>query len=202
MKATRWFAPAGLAVVVVVAGGFLLFKGAISPPAPVRPVVGSAPEQNSRAELSGVEGQLNALRAEVQALKAAAEPARPSTVESAAPPPAPPPPSPSTPEELRARLDLAFDNEGVDIAWARAEERAITDFVNKEAPSGKLKSLECRSSLCRMTLEFESESALGTFRSKLGAPPLDNGGFYQIEDTRFTYISPRKGHELPLEDMQ
>jgi hypothetical protein len=114
--------------------------------------------------------------------------------EAATPATTPAPPGPTTPEELHARLDLAFANERTDATWARSEERAITDFVSQAAPSAKVEKLECRSEMCRIELKFESESALGGFRAKLGAPPLDNGGSYDTEGTQFTYFAPRKGH--------
>jgi len=202
MSPTRWLAPAALSLAAVVAGRWFLATGAQRPPEPPRPTTATSIDPHARAELTAVEGQIGALRVELAALKAAptSGPAQPTAVESAdALLAAPPPATPTTPEELRASLDLAFQSQVIDVAWARAEERAITDFVSLEAPSGKLESLECRSDLCKMTLKFDSESSLAGFRVKLGAPPLDNGGFYQIEETRFTYFTPRKGHTLPLE---
>ncbi len=202
MSVARWLAPGALGLVA--AGGWFLFASAQLSSAPPRATSGTSIDSHNRAKLTAVEGQISALQVELAALKAipSSAPERATAADSAdALLAAPPPASPTTPEELHARLDLAFQSQVVDVEWARVEERAMTDFVSREAASGKLESLECRRELCRMTLKFENESALASFRSKLGAPPFDNGGFYQIEDMRFTYFTPRKGHALPLEGM-
>lgn len=204
MIVTRWLAPAALLLAAAAVVGWLLAKGARQPSEARRSSSPIGIDSRARAELAAVERQMGAVHVELEALKAAAASgsARAAAVESAdARRATPPPANPTTPEELHARLDLAFQSQVMDVAWARAEERALTDFVSREAPSAKFESLECRSELCRMTLKFESESALTSFRGKLGAPPFDNGGFYQIEETRFTYFTPRKGHALPLEGM-
>lgn len=194
-----------IALSALVTGGWLLFSEARSRPAPTpaTPPAALGIDPQSRSKLTAVEQQLSALRAELASLKSTPAPTRadnPITDEATTSPtiPATLPPVPTTPEELHARLDLAFADEPLDTAWARAEERSIADFVSRAAPSAQLEELECRSEMCRIKLKFESERAMGDFRASLGAPPLDNGGFYHVEDTRFTYFAPRKGHGLPL----
>lgn len=104
---------------------------------------------------------------------------------------------------IQARFSEILEGDVSDGAGALTEERTIADFVSRAAvPGTRLEAVDCRSSLCRLQLHIDNESAGSAFRAHIGEAPLDRGGFFHIDAAAgtMTFFSPREGHSLPTLD--
>ncbi|MGK3989356.1 hypothetical protein WME99_40290 [Sorangium sp. So ce136] len=79
------------------------------------------------------------------------------------PAPSAAPAEPSTPEERAAKHDLVFQAERVDHAWAREASHKLRDGIESILPTGALRSVECRNTLCKAELVCADRDEVATF---------------------------------------
>jgi hypothetical protein len=73
---------------------------------------------------------------------------------------------PTTPSigDQRAYLQMGFEKEPVDRAWARDAQRELSAAIQRQiAASASLTSVECRSSLCRADIAFDGPADYRSF---------------------------------------
>lgn len=63
-------------------------------------------------------------------------------------------------EEIWQSRDDAFEAEIVDPVWAAQMKTAITDQYSSFLGTGELRSLDCRATMCRATIQWPSEQAM------------------------------------------
>jgi hypothetical protein len=133
--------------------------------------------------------------------------ARPvATVE--APPSAPPatftaPPVAAPPRDIveaHAHLASRLDAQSDDPEWGRATEVAIADVIDTNAEGSRLTGVDCRTDLCRIEVEHDSQSTQLAFLSRvLPFAPFDAAGSAQrVDDTHTVIYLGRLGHDFPL----
>lgn len=66
--------------------------------------------------------------------------------------------------DVFAHCEATFSSETADRAWAPKSERALHDKVGALlSPGASLRSTECRASMCRLEVKFETEAARHSF---------------------------------------
>ncbi|WP_434048350.1 MULTISPECIES: hypothetical protein [Sorangium] len=70
---------------------------------------------------------------------------------------------PVTPEEAAAKHDLAFEAEQVDRGWAPEAVRQVRGGIEAILPSGALRSVECRRTLCKAEIVCADSDEVATF---------------------------------------
>lgn len=100
---------------------------------------------------------------------------------------------------------MHWESEPVDYDWSLSRENEISDFFeySQAHDNIKIKSLECRQSICKLvaneTFDPEKESLGGLLAFK----PFGTGAyFYTDADGQTVAFVARAGHELPMVDME
>lgn len=126
----------------------------------------------------------------------------------APPPAAPAPPKPLETADLADAVEVEFRSQPDDASWSVGAREKLTDSLRPLAGDGaRLRSVECRTSFCRVEMTHESTAAYDSFahhmmdpsqRSWTGAvfstrvgTPNDDGSSVTV-----TYLA-RDGYELP-----
>lgn len=146
-----------------------------------------------RAELkamrttANVAGELAKLKLPAPVIVPAPAPVRPAAPDEPAQPAAGPRTQPEAPSagELDARVALAFAGQRVDPDWSGRTERTLEQSVGAVLPQGsRLRGVACRASLCRLELEHPSEAALDRFREEalFGAHVVWRGAVYETRE--------------------
>lgn len=180
-------------------------------------------EQESKLET--LDARLSALSAtDAARRKAALEPGRLHSRAAAAPPAAMSPPGqpetapratedkarpPMEPADVRARLDKLFVTESADPAWgAQASATAQTRLAEILPQSSRLRSIECRASMCRFETAHQDPESYRQFLTSAFQDPatkLWNGGGFSTplsdhdEGGRVVTVAflAREGQSLP-----
>ena len=194
-------------IVALLASAYLVFaeRRPIATGTKKEPVETSRLPRESPAKVAALARRVQELEGRVL-LQEAARPSNGPTQEAAANTAVQPRDSvPSNTETLRYRsasYTTMLEGEARDASAARAHEAAVTEYINNAAP-GALESVECRRSICRLTLVHSA----GKTRDELGAlwgdGPLTNGAYDHVsEDGKktFAYFG-MPGHALPLLDL-
>jgi len=201
--ASRAWAPAALCAVILLSA-FALWPRPRPVPAPSgRPSVEAAsPAAAIRATVSDSNrAELELLKAQVAGLRdqlAESDRAR-QTAPAATEPAAAPATAPLEGPEIRVRYDRLFDDEVADQNWARAERQTLANFFDGDPSNGRVDALECKRSMCRARLAFQTRRARDQFLVKVGSPPLEKSSFWNSnpEGTNLTLFLAREGQELP-----
>jgi hypothetical protein len=69
-------------------------------------------------------------------------------------------------------FDFIFDSESVDGSWARSTEFKLGSFV-ENWPGVKVSGMECRSSVCRASIDLGTHDDAESFVEGFARPPLD-----------------------------
>lgn len=100
-------------------------------------------------------------------------------------------------------INNTLDLEAVDTAWAEDAHVALTEALqNNERMAGvQLDTVECKSTLCRLSLSFDDQLSLDNgFRTMPSIIPWEGQAFFQVDDVEsgeaIVYLA-REGHELP-----
>jgi hypothetical protein len=74
----------------------------------------------------------------------------------------------------------------------------LSDFFSG-AGGAQVKSLECRSDMCRVEATFDSEKSRSAFLDHLGQPPFDKGTFGTLDPDMkgLVVFTGREGRPLP-----
>lgn len=142
------------------------------------------------------------------ALPVAAAPAptpRPApALPAALPPPPQPPPSPERIAEdgvldRRARLQAQFTAQPIDASWATAASRQLGDDLEKHAtPEARVRSVECRSTVCRIEVGPGPREALQQIMQSWARHRTWTGAaFAAAEGDTVVLFVGKPGTELP-----
>jgi hypothetical protein len=184
--------------------------------------------KDQEEKLEALDGRLSALSAqEIARRKAALDPGRLHARGAVAAPPAamsPPDPAgaapartaaedkarpPMEPAEVRARLDTVFERERTDPSWrAQAVTTAQTKLAEILPASSKIRSIECRTSMCRFETAHQDPESYRQFLTSAFQDPatkLWNGGGFSTpladhdEGGRVVTVAflAREGQSLP-----
>lgn len=101
-------------------------------------------------------------------------------------------------------LDNAIKSESVDLEWARAmESRVTTFFQSGEQIGSAVRRIDCKSTLCRVDVSFDSNETRHRFGIHVGAmiPPRSTAFVYieNEEDRDISVYFARADHPLPVE---
>ena len=109
-----------------------------------------------------------------------------------------------TTEDVRAFLDTTFETETTDKQWGASATQAIYDVAQPElGPNSEIRSVECRSSLCRIESVQEDSEHYAAFVSKVKQSKVSPEGFFtktgETPDGKsiLTMYLAREGHPLP-----
>lgn len=121
-------------------------------------------------------------------------------------------PTPPSPEEVeqaeRVRIEKAsttFDRqlakEAEDVEWARSTEANIRSFVPEQS-TWRVKDVLCKSTLCRVTFDFDESDREKHLHDVLGKGPFDGDGFFHPgpDGKGMILYSSRPGTRLPVVD--
>ena len=95
----------------------------------------------------------------------------------------------ASPEELlhddgsaggRAEVNGAFSGESKDPLWSASQERAIHALFEPSAGDNRLRSVDCRQTLCMLVVELGAERGLEELERTLFRPPFDRGVAYSL----------------------
>jgi hypothetical protein len=159
-----------------------------------------------KGSVDGLASQVRALRAELTQVRTELLATRANVQAAARPQPAMDAPAVQQQQALdmaalRAGFDAAFEAQASDWAWANQKQREIASAFDKQLRSGAhLEKVECRASMCRAHMRFDSSEARQAFLDDgIGAPPFDQASFYQTnyETEQVTLFLAREGHALP-----
>jgi hypothetical protein len=135
---------------------------------------------------------------------------------------APPPPQaplepkerpPADLEDTTDEIERVFLGEGSDPSWSRQTERTVKEKLTASLPEASaVRSIECRSSMCRVETVFHDPEAYGRFAQSAFKDPetrIWNGGAFSTSlgtDDRgdmvvISYLA-REGEEIPSLDPQ
>lgn len=101
--------------------------------------------------------------------------------------------------EQAQHYDDVFDEQGVDTRWAEREERTlITAFESEEFTGLGLRSIQCRSTMCRLEIDLDKPADSDVLIAQIGRPPLDQGGRFRPgdDDTTMIVYTGRRGHSI------
>lgn len=81
-----------------------------------------------------------------------------------------------SPNELNARFSAVFDGEARDAGWAIESEREGRRFFDalEIGAHSRLRSIECRSTMCRLESVHDSEAALTTYVQRTFRDPANH----------------------------
>ncbi|WP_433926504.1 hypothetical protein AB3662_26660 [Sorangium cellulosum] len=165
----------------------------------------SAPRRDPPPREDAAPGQAPAQAADARSPSPAAPDAE-GPGEGAAEKPAAPP---MEPEEVRFRLDTVFHDESVDRAWTAGAQATAQRRLSAVLPeTSRLRSIECRASLCRVESAHQDPDSYNRFVYGAFHDPatkLWNGGSFATvlpdpdEEGRVVTVAylARDGHSLP-----
>ncbi|MGC4070354.1 MAG: hypothetical protein QM784_37960 [Polyangiaceae bacterium] len=110
---------------------------------------------------------------------------------------------PVSPEQSREFVDSAYEEEAPDASWSLPASRQLEALVQRSLPSqGALRSVACRSTLCRIEISLASSQdlmafGLVAFRDWPGSIFLANET-HDRNGLQATYYASREGTEPPL----
>jgi len=199
---------AGVAVSIGVAIGHLMTSVA-APAAPAAPAAAgqSAEVELLEARLAALSGQVSALQRSGRAAPAPAavapdEPRQEPAEDGDAPAPAPA----ISDDERAARMAVALETEPLDASWSATKEREIRDALDQDAlRDAHLVDIACRSSMCRVVLDFDNEDEQLAVLTELPMDPaFEAGGFIRYTGSpdapRAELFIARRGADLPAFD--
>lgn len=100
-------------------------------------------------------------------------------------------------------IDDTLDSETVDLAWSQEAHGVLTEAIqNNDRMTGvQLDAVECKSTLCRLSLSFDDQSSLDNgFRTMPSIMPWEGQAFFRVDDMEsgeaVVYLA-REGYELP-----
>ena len=197
---------AAAAMTWVVAAAWVDRRGA--PTAVTRALAGEEAANELRADLEVLRRQV-AARAVEQAARGGAPPvlsAREAADRASAALAAADPAHAAARDRRRfAALAGKLEAEAVDPAWAPATERLVAETLTKPVFAGStLLGATCRSTLCRLEVQHESEDHRRRFARTLPTrlPALPSGSMRNGEGealTSIVYVA-REGHRIPRDD--
>jgi hypothetical protein len=112
------------------------------------------------------------------------------------------------PATLRDHLTAAFDTQPDDAAWSAPARRMIETKLAAAVPHGSaLRSIECRTTLCRIEMQYDDVAQYQAFLRKLTPDALPwNGTFFATaagdpseRPARFVAFLSREGQELAVQ---
>ena len=105
-------------------------------------------------------------------------------------------------DELAATCEARLRSEPSDVRWARHAEASVASGIAAGGFEGvTVHEVECRTSLCRLTIDFDDEQIRdGTFSDVLSHIPWDGIRFFRASDgdpRRIVVYAAREGRQLP-----
>ncbi len=95
---------------------------------------------------------------------------------------------------LRGAIEARFQSESTDMQWTQSTRQFVADAMKAaELGEDRVKSVECRDTLCRMELEFDGLAEANALRS-LADPDRDSRYFF--EKSRLTVFAARPGERV------
>lgn len=100
---------------------------------------------------------------------------------------------------VNRRYDQRFEAQAVDGAWAVSESRSLRAFIDSSAPSARVETLECRSSMCRARVGFSSRKDRQAFVSSVTSPDFTSAAYVSTDADadKVTLFTARAGQDLP-----
>lgn len=203
-----WVGGALGACALVALGLEFIGRGNVKEAVPQRDVVRAGQVANgpgANAPGMEVKMELSAMRAELAQLRAERSVgAEPTSIGIAKAPPLDPSELQARTQERMAEIVLLlsnrFDSEPTERGWAREVESQVVDVLGSSAPGSRLVEADCRTSMCRLTLQHDSpEVKRGLATAVTGKPPFDGPVLYVPSEpgaTQSTLFVGRVGASL------
>jgi hypothetical protein len=198
-----------VAAVGLLAAGYFLAWTTLAP-AVTKPPLRSAPATvlaSQEPEVPPLERWAAAPRFEPLPPVSAEIPAPTASASAAAPEDVEPAPNQElTREEVLTNLEVSFETETIDAQWGVPVAREIYDTVRPIlGRNSEVRSVDCRSSMCRVESVQEDQEHFDSFVTKLKRSNISHEGFYSQTGATpdgkkvMTMYLARRGHPLPKE---
>lgn len=103
---------------------------------------------------------------------------------------------------IKETLNGAFVSDVRDGAWAGVQETRWKESFSRGLSSNRVKSVECKSTLCRVELEQTSPNAEDELNQHMTQSQLKEEAYgHRTDDGRFYVYLAREGHGLPQPDL-